>query len=220
MSALVAYVDNSPFMGDRRARDAATIVSGALMQILFLRGQAPTSNGFAQPVQGSSTRSAPALVIEPMGVSTAEAILELRRLSGLTWDELANAFGVSRRAVHHWASGSTLTPAHLLQVHQALHVVRRLSHGVSSALRERLLTPLVSGTTGLDLLRAGDYDGVERALGGVHAATALAWVPPRESGTPPPLSAALATLEDRPVRSARSSRVVRAVRIGKATDPR
>ena len=51
MSALVAYVGASPFMGDRRARDAATIVSGALMQILFLQGQAPTSNGFAQPVQ-------------------------------------------------------------------------------------------------------------------------------------------------------------------------
>ncbi len=219
MSALVAY-DNSPFMGDRRTRDAATIVSGALMQFLFLRGQTPTSNGFAQPVQGSSTRSAPALVIEPMGVSTAEAILELRRLSGLTWDELANAFGVSRRAVHHWASGSTLTPEHLKKVHRALHMVRRLSQGASADLRERLLTPLVSGTTGLDLLRAGDYDGVEWAIGGVQAPTAFSTVPPRASGSQPPLSAALATLEDRPVRSVRSSRVVKTVRIGKATDPR
>lgn len=220
MSALVAYIDPMPPRNDRHARNAVTVVSGALMQFLFLRGHAPTSNGFAQPVEGSSTRTAPALVFEPMGVSTAEAVLELRRLSGLTWDELASVFGVSRRALHHWASGSTLTPAHLHQVHQVLHLVRRLSLGVSDALRARLLTPSVSGATGIDLLRAGDYAGVERAFGGASLEARLSTMAAGDVSAHLPLSAALATLEDRPVRSVRSSRIARAVRVTKAIDPR
>lgn len=220
MSALVAYVDSMPLRADRHARDAVTVVSGALMQFLFLRGHAPTSNSFAQPVEGSSTRSTPALVIEPMGVSTAEAVLEVRRLSGLTWDELASVFGVSRRALHHWASGSTLTPAHLHQVHRVLHLTRRLSQGTSDTMRLRLLTPSVSGATGIDLLRACDYDGVELLFGGAGLEAGPSAMAAGDVPSHLPLSVALATLEDRPVRSARTSRIGTAVRAGKATDPR
>lgn len=219
MTALVAY--NPPFQGSgRQARDAVTVISGALMQILFMRGEAPTSNGFAQPVETSSTRTAPALVIEPMGVSSAEAILELRRLSGLTWDELARLFDVSRRAVHHWASGSTMTAAHLHHVHQTLHLVRRLSQGASSLSRERILTPLPSGASCLDLLRAGDYAGVESVLGGTLAVPQVWKVSSSDVGAHPPLAAALSSLEDRPFRSVRSSRAAKTVRTPKAIEPR
>ena len=37
--------------------------------------------------------------------STAEAIMEIRRRSGLTWQELGDLFDVSRRSIHHWANG-------------------------------------------------------------------------------------------------------------------
>src|SRR6185503_7037508 len=36
------------------------------------------------------------------------AIMEIRRLSGMTWEQLANLFEVSRRTVHFWASGKAL----------------------------------------------------------------------------------------------------------------
>jgi|GEM_PF-5598069 len=40
-----------------------------------------------------------------MHVSIASALAEIRRRAALRWDQLASIFGVSRRAVHLWASG-------------------------------------------------------------------------------------------------------------------
>jgi DNA-binding transcriptional regulator YiaG len=45
------------------------------------------------------------------GRSTQQAVNELRKLSGLTWEQLATLFNVSRRSVHFWASGQSLTSA-------------------------------------------------------------------------------------------------------------
>ena len=42
------------------------------------------------------------------GVSPGAAIAELRRVSGLTWDQLARLVGVSRRTLHFWASGTAV----------------------------------------------------------------------------------------------------------------
>ena len=39
------------------------------------------------------------------------AIGELRRLSGLTWDQLARLFNLSRRSLHFWASGKPMAPS-------------------------------------------------------------------------------------------------------------
>src|SRR5690348_926812 len=44
--------------------------------------------------------------------TTREAILEIRRRAGLTWEELADLFDVSRRSVHHWANGKAVTADH------------------------------------------------------------------------------------------------------------
>lgn len=41
-------------------------------------------------------------------ISTAEAVARLRADTGLTWDQLGRLFGVSRRAVHLWASGKQM----------------------------------------------------------------------------------------------------------------
>ena len=37
-----------------------------------------------------------------------KAVMELRRRSGLTWDQLGQIFGVTRRTMHFWASGQPL----------------------------------------------------------------------------------------------------------------
>lgn len=43
---------------------------------------------------------------------TPRLILEdLKSTSGLTWDQVARLLGVSRRAIHNWASGGALTAA-------------------------------------------------------------------------------------------------------------
>lgn len=44
--------------------------------------------------------------------SQAEAVRLLRERSGLTWDELAQLFGVQRRTVHCWAVGARMPSKH------------------------------------------------------------------------------------------------------------
>src|SRR5918996_4642559 len=41
--------------------------------------------------------------------TTAALVLELHRLSGLTWAQLASVFGVDRRAIHFWAAGRPMS---------------------------------------------------------------------------------------------------------------
>lgn len=48
----------------------------------------------------------------PDVASAAEQVRTLRDASGLTWDQLARLFGVSRRTIHNWASGARLSALH------------------------------------------------------------------------------------------------------------
>lgn len=41
----------------------------------------------------------------------ADQIRDLHSRSGLTWTQLGSLFGVSRRAVHHWANGGRMNAA-------------------------------------------------------------------------------------------------------------
>lgn len=73
----------------------------------------------ARPVIGTTEAT-------PVGRSTAQLITDAHGASGLTWDQIARYFGVSRRAVHLWASGGRMTAsneellAHLVRAVQAL----------------------------------------------------------------------------------------------------
>ena len=44
--------------------------------------------------------------------TTSELIRAAHDTSGLTWDQISGLFDVSRRAVHHWASGGRVTARH------------------------------------------------------------------------------------------------------------
>lgn len=57
-----------------------------------------------------STSLAPEVPTAPS--SSARLIRDLKSRSGLTWDQLAGVFGVSRRAAHGWASGTRLNAQH------------------------------------------------------------------------------------------------------------
>lgn len=92
-------------------------------------------------------------------VSTAEAIMEIRRRSGLTWEELGDLFDVSRRSVHHWANGKPVSAKHDQTIHRMLAVFRHLDRGNQFDTRAVLLT--VDQTTGvstLDLLKDGRFN--------------------------------------------------------------
>lgn len=96
-------------------------------------------------------------------VSTA--IGELRRLSGLTWEQLAELFGVRRRSLHFWASGSAMTPRHEEHLHRLLAVIRKIDRGSAAANRAALLTADADGNLPIDLLKHAEYERVVALLG-------------------------------------------------------
>ena len=59
---------------------------------------------------GSSTPASSEPTTLPL--SSARLIRDFKSRSGLTWEQLAGLFGVSRRAVHGWASGARLNAQH------------------------------------------------------------------------------------------------------------
>lgn len=101
------------------------------------------------------------LVVEPVG----HAIGELRRLSGLTWDQLARLFGVSRRALHLWASGKSMTSSNEERLQRILAVVRKVDRGSASENRALLLRADAFGQMPVDLLAMGNYDRVFEQVG-------------------------------------------------------
>ena len=96
--------------------------------------------------------------------ATRRTVSELRRISGLTWRELGHLLGVSRRRVHHWASGKPLDADNEELLARVLDIVRAADRG--SARRTRaVLLDAGEGTTPLDMLASQRFDDARRALG-------------------------------------------------------
>ena len=85
-------------------------------------------------------------------------------MSGLTWDELGQLFGVSRRSVHFWASGRPMnadTERHLLKV---LDIVQAADRGDARSNRDALLA-VSEGDSAFDLLMSREFEKASLRLG-------------------------------------------------------
>jgi transcriptional regulator with XRE-family HTH domain len=94
---------------------------------------------------------------------------ELRRLSGLTWEQLAKLFNVSRRSLHFWASGQPLSPFNEGQLNRLLGTLRYIDRGSASLNRSLLLKVDDNGNLLFDLLVAGKYEELRRIVGAGNA---------------------------------------------------
>ena len=103
--------------------------------------------------------------------STAKAIMEIRRLSGLTWEELGDLFDVSRRSVHHWANGKPVSARHDHTIRRMQAAIRHLDQGEQARTRALLLTvDQAIGVSTFDLLRGGSFDEAVGRVEGVRRA--------------------------------------------------
>lgn len=82
---------------------------------------------------------------------------ELRRTSGLTWDQLARTFGVSRRAVHLWASGRPMSSLNEERLQRVLAFVRQRDRGSAAANRATLTSVLPNGRLTLEAIASGAW---------------------------------------------------------------
>jgi DNA-binding transcriptional regulator YiaG len=84
----------------------------------------------------------------------ADLVRMLRDLSGLTWDQLARLFGVSRRALHLWASGGRMNAANQEQLTRLITLIHALPGDTPQQRRSALLAPGSDGISLFDELRA------------------------------------------------------------------
>ena len=90
--------------------------------------------------------------------STAELVRDLWERSGLTWDQLARLFGVSRRAMHAWATGKRPNAYHQELLTELTQVVAQIDTGDPPRNRDQLLAPRPQGRSLFDELRARRAD--------------------------------------------------------------
>jgi transcriptional regulator with XRE-family HTH domain len=128
-----------------------------------------------------------ALLTEPISfsgpVDFATAVQDLRHRSGLTWQELADALGVSRRAVHHWATGGRVSAAHARLIEDLAALVDETTAPSPVVTRERLLAPRPSGPSLLAAFRAASSPRRSTPLSTLSVADVLTDEPLEE---PPP----------------------------------
>lgn len=96
--------------------------------------------------------------------TTRQAISELRRISGLTWEQLGELFDVSRRSVHFWASGKPLNAENETRLLQVLDIVRTADRGDARSTRLALLD-VHDGSSAFDLLVEERFDEARARLG-------------------------------------------------------
>ncbi len=159
-----------------------------------------------------TTSGATLVVPEPAG----GAIGELRLLSGLTWEQLARLFNVTRRSLHFWASGKPMTPSNEERLQRLLATVRKIDRGSANANRALLLGVREDGVLPFDLLAAGDYDRLILLLGPGGARRIS---PPklseeaRAARAPRPPGELVGAFQDRIHRDGGTARVARSVRV-------
>lgn len=97
----------------------------------------------------------PALTTEtPM--SPQECVQEIRRISGVTWKEIANIFGVSQRTMHSWTNGENVSAGNDALIREVLEKLRRIHDGNAMATAYRLRSlhgdkPLLSVIRGIPI---------------------------------------------------------------------
>lgn len=112
---------------------------------------------------------------------------ELRRLSGLTNEEIAPLLGVSRRSLQSWIAGEPISARKETRLRAVLDAVRQLAADTVIATRERLLARAPHSVSAYDLLAEERYD----------AAIDLATGRRRHQFAPEPGSESLAVQLDR-----------------------
>lgn len=104
------------------------------------------------------------------GQGPSQHVSELRRLSGLTWAQLAEMLGVSRRTLHFWASGQNITSENHRLLMDVLGVVRKLCVNGAQSTRTLIFTRNEHGETIFERLQQRQFtEAIQIAQGIVYS---------------------------------------------------
>jgi DNA-binding transcriptional regulator YiaG len=82
--------------------------------------------------------------------TTAASVSHLHDHSGLTWDQLGKLFGVSRRAVHMWASGKRMNARNTELLTELLRLINSAPGSTAEERRAWLFAPRADGVTPIE----------------------------------------------------------------------
>lgn len=116
---------------------------------------------------------------------------ELRRLSGLTNEEIAPLVGVSRRSLQSWIAGEPISARRENRLRAVLDAIRRLAAPTAMATRERMLTRAPHSVSAYDLLTEERYDAAIDLATGRRRLDLT-----EQTSTSEPLAAQLDRIED------------------------
>jgi len=92
-------------------------------------------------------------------------VYELRRLTGLSWEQLSSVLGVSRRTLHNWATGRDVAAKNEERLARILATVHYIDRGNAAENRSLLLSATSGGDTLFDLLCHGHHEEVRKIAG-------------------------------------------------------
>jgi DNA-binding transcriptional regulator YiaG len=88
-----------------------------------------------------------------MSPNTADIIQDIQTRSGLTWQQLSKALGVSRRTLYLWSKGGAVSAMHSESLTKFESLVRRYNTGDPSTTRLALLRSSATGVSAFDHFR-------------------------------------------------------------------
>jgi hypothetical protein len=145
------------------------------------------------------------------------AIAEIRRVSGLNWEQLSRVFGVTRRALHFWASGKPMASTNEERLHRVLATVRIIDRGSPDLNRTALFGARRGGVIPFDLFVGGSYDSLIALVGEGHASRRRSPIQPADAGRVAkpsyPPDELLATMQDRVHLDMPGARAVRTAKV-------
>jgi hypothetical protein len=105
-------------------------------------------------VTGDAAENTPVSAQAAQLVSISEMVSRLWKTSGLTGDQIARLCGVSRRAVHLWASGGRINAMHQERLSRLVAIIDTLPGQTPEQRRAALLAPGSAGSSIFDRLRS------------------------------------------------------------------
>lgn len=168
----IAYADARVTQAQPAATRSGPSVAKIAVSGLFLVAAAgSTSAGipFKEPlpvVRNATPDMIPtagSLAGEP--ATDAELVRWLKDESGLTWDQIARIFDVSRRTVHLWANGSRVSAGNAEALHAFAALVRQFAGRSPDDTRNGLLTIGANGLSPIDQFRRSQHDGASNVSG-------------------------------------------------------
>lgn len=148
-----------PFMGhnDPTEHGLLLLTKGAVQLLSSLAGRCRgSSSGFDLLLVNQAADEAR---------SASELVRDLRIISGLTWEQIANLLGVSAKTVHNWMAGEMIAEKNLRRLGEIVAVLRYIDRGYGEANRETLLGVSFSGRTLFSLLADGEFETVKAKAG-------------------------------------------------------